>query len=212
MRIEYLGHACFFITFDNGTRLITDPYKPGAYGAIHYPSYEKEADAVTVSHEHEDHNAVSFVKGNPVVVKGTGEREIKGIKITGFPSWHDRSKGKERGKNTIFLMEESYSLIHAGDLGDIPEPSVVEELKDKDILLLPVGGTFTLGPEEAWEFAELIKPRVVIPMHYKTSFISFDLEPVSSFIQGRRHKFFGKIVHVDSLPETMEIWVMEDAG
>ncbi len=128
-----------------------------------------EGEIVTISHDHADHNQASLVKGVKKVINGPGEYEIMGISILGFPSFHDDKKGAERGKNTIYVFEiDGLRIAHLGDLGHELSEVLVGELGDIDILLLPVGGTFTIGPEVATRVVQAIEPSIVIPMHYQT--------------------------------------------
>lgn len=212
MRIKFLGHATFLIESKEGTKIITDPYKPGAYGSLNYKPIPYEADIVTVSHEHDDHNYVDGVKGNPEVVKGTGEKEIKGIKFKGIQTFHDKSGGKERGLNTVFVMDiDGFKVCHLGDIGDTPTDAQFSEIGKVDVLLIPVGGHFTVEPDEAWQIAQKIAPKVIIPMHFKTEAIGFPIKPVDDFIRGKENvKKLGKCeVEITQLPEKTEIWVLE---
>ncbi len=184
MKITYLAHACFLI--ETSKRIITDPYEPGSYsGSVGYAPINESADIVTVSHQHWDHNAVSQVKGNPIVIDAPRQENISGIKIKGIESFHDRSKGSERGKNIIFIIEtEGIKLAHFGDQGFVTS----EGLKGLDIILLPVGGVFTIGPQEAKEIVDMINPRIVIPMHYKTPKLGFDIKGVDDFLKLNKDK------------------------
>ena len=210
MKITYMAHACFKIETKDGTKIIVDPYKPGSFGnALRYEPIATRADIVLVSHEHADHNATDQVEGNPEIVRGTKERVISGVRIYGVDTFHDEKRGADRGKNTVFLIEaDGLRLVHLGDLGH----TLTEEEKDKlgrvDILLTPVGGYFTVGPEEAWSVVELLDPKIVIPMHYKTPKVDFPISPIDEFLKGKeRVRKFGSEVEVE-LPTEREIWVL----
>ena len=181
MEIEYNGHSCFTIKTSLGT-IVTDPFGE----EIPYPVRELRADIVTVSHEHFDHNAVSRVKGSPYVIKTVGEHKHNGILIRGFQAFHDKNKGSQRGQTVIFIIgAENLKVCHLGDLGELLDESQIKMLGDIDILLIPVGGFFTIEPEEAKILAEKIKPRIVIPMHYKTDYIKdWNIKPVEEFLRG----------------------------
>jgi L-ascorbate metabolism protein UlaG (beta-lactamase superfamily) len=165
MRIKFIGHACFLVEGKEG-RVITDPYND----KVPYRVPNFSADIVTVSHDHADHSAVERIKENPIVVRGKGERTVAGIHLWGIASFHDNVKGKKRGRNTIFAFEiERIWLAHLGDLGETLSEKQKEALEDVEVLFLPVGGHFTIGPEEAVSLIEeLPKARIIIPMHYKT--------------------------------------------
>lgn len=182
MKIKWLGHASFLITSESGTRIITDPYKPA--DDLKYGRIEEPADIVTVSHEHSDHSHVAAVKGSPQVVRGTAE--AKGIKFKGILSAHDDAGGSQRGKNTIFCFEvDGVNVCHAGDLGHVLSDKQVTELGRVDVLLIPVGGFYTIGAKAASQVCAQLKPRVIIPMHYKTEKLDFPVAGVDEFLQGK---------------------------
>lgn len=177
MKISWLGHASFLIESGN-MRLITDPFDEN----LGYPVYEQAVDAATVSHEHWDHNATDKLKGTPRVVRGPGHFELDNYSIEGFPSCHDKSGGSERGKNTIYkISAEGIDLLHLGDLGQILTDRQLAAMGAVDILMVPVGGKFTINAREAYDLVIALKPRVVIPMHYNTPHLSFELAPVEEF-------------------------------
>jgi L-ascorbate metabolism protein UlaG (beta-lactamase superfamily) len=182
MKIKYLAHASFLITSGSGTRIITDPYT--VTDALKYGAIKETADIVTVSHEHGDHNNTAAVKGRPQVVRDSAE--IKGIKIKAVSTQHDASGGKERGKNTIFCFDvDGVKVCHCGDLGHLLTDNQVVEVGKVHVLLIPVGGHFTVDARTAWEVAEQVRTRVIIPMHYKTEKVSFPLTGVEEFIKNK---------------------------
>lgn len=163
MEITYLGHASFKIKGKNVT-IVTDPFNPSFVG-IKFPKVE--ADVVTISHGHEDHNFKSVVEGHPIIVSGPGEYEIKGVKIVGVAAYHDISKGSERGKNTIYrILVDGVSIVHCGDLGHKLDDGQVEMLEGSNILMIPVGGFYTIDGAVASEVVSQINPTIIIPMHY----------------------------------------------
>ena len=183
MKIKWLGHACFVITSDTGIKIITDPYVTG--GGLSYGEIEESADIVTVSHEHGDHNNVSAVQGNPRVVRGTAE--LKGIRFKGIPTYHDDVGGKSRGGNTILSFEvDRIRVCHLGDLGHQLSAQQVAELGSVDILLIPVGGFFTIDAKVASQVCNQLAPKLVIPMHYKTNKCEFPIASVDEFIRGKK--------------------------
>jgi len=184
MKIKWLGHASFLITSDAGTKIITDPYVAG--GGLRYGEIEESADIVTVSHGHGDHNNVAAVQGNPAVVKEVAPVELKGIKFNGIPTYHDSAGGKERGNNIIFCFEvDGMRVCHLGDLGHQLGDKEVAELGKVDILLIPVGGFFTIDASVATEVCSKLTPRVIIPMHYKNDRCVFPIAGVDEFLQGK---------------------------
>lgn len=184
MDITYLGHSSFKIKTKTAT-VITDPFDPAMVG-LKYPT--NEADIITVSHNHADHNAVSKVTNFKKVIEGPGEYEVMGVSLVGYPSYHDNQKGAERGKNTIFVIEaEGLRLAHLGDIGHLIDDNLVNEMGEVDILMIPVGGFFTISHKEAAEIVGKIDPYFILPMHYKTSEmkaeLSEKLQPVDVFLK-----------------------------
>jgi len=179
MEISWLGHSCFRIKGSHAT-IITDPYPP----TLGYSLGKPTARIVTVSHQHPGHSYVQGVGGEPRLVTGPGEYEISGVLIIGIATFHDGEKGRKRGKNTVYLMQvDEVSVCHLGDLGHVLTAEQVEELGDVDVLLLPVGGVSTINASMAAEVVRQIEPKVVVPMHYKTEALSWELEPVERFLK-----------------------------
>lgn len=164
MDITFLGHASFRLKGKTAV-LVTDPFAPEKVG-LKYPKVN--ADIVTISHDHEDHNQASLVKEVKKVVAGPGEYEIQGVSIIGFASFHDNKKGQLRGKNTIYVIEmDGLRLAHLGDLGHKLNEKTVEEMGDVDVLMIPIGGVYTINASEATEVVRAIEPNITIPMHYQ---------------------------------------------
>ena len=185
MKIKWLGHASFLITSEVGLKIITDPYSVG--GGINYNRIEESAHIVTVSHKHGDHDNVTTVKGKPAVVNALGNRNIKGIDFQGIPSYHDDAGGRQRGQNIIFCFTvDGMKICHLGDLGHQPDVSQITEMKGVDILLIPVGGHFTIDAKDASKVCEKLNPKVVIPMHYKTTKCEYMIAGVDDFLEGKR--------------------------
>lgn len=177
MKIWWRGHASFVIE-TLGKRILTDPY--GSY--VGYPMHPITADIVTISHEHRDHNDVPSVSGNPLVIRGTFETEIDGIFIRGVNTFHDTKGGKERGSNKVFIISsEGLQLVHLGDLGHPLSPQQVQAIGPVDILMVPVGGTYTIDAAGAAAAVRTLKPKIVIPMHYLTQYVTLPIEPVEKF-------------------------------
>lgn len=213
MDIVFLGHSSFRIKGKNAA-VITDPFESGKVG-FKFPKVE--ADIVTVSHDHWDHNQSSLVQGSPKVVSGPGEYEIKGISIFGVPTYHDAKQGAERGKNTVYVITiDNVRVCHLGDLGHTLSEAQVGEIGEVDILLVPVGGTYTISAKEAAEVVSSLEPKVVIPMHYKTGELNQEtfgkLSGVDEFIKElgiepvKDAKFS---LTYDKLPEEMQVVILE---
>lgn len=212
MEINWYGHACFRLRSREGV-VVTDPYGK----EMGYTLPRLRADIVTISHPHPGHNYLKGVKGSPKVVDGPGEYEIQGIFITGIASYHDRRKGRDRGKNTIYLFDfDGLTVCHLGDLGHVPTQSQVEDLSDIDILLIPVGSHTTLNAAEASEVISLLEPRVVVPMHYRTEGMEkASLESVDMFLKVMGVKGTPQEslkVNKSTLPEDMQVVLLEHKG
>lgn len=165
MDITYLGHSCFRIRGKEKV-VVTDPFDPDMVG-LKLPKLT--GDIVTISHDHQDHNRADLVTGVKKMINGPGEYEILGVSIIGISSFHDDKKGSLRGKNTIYIIEiDGLRITHLGDLGHTLGDSVLEDIGTIDVLMIPVGGEYTIGPEVAREIVRGIEPVFVIPMHYQT--------------------------------------------
>jgi L-ascorbate metabolism protein UlaG (beta-lactamase superfamily) len=217
MKIKWYGHSAFMITSDHGVKIITDPYESGGYGGqLSYGQIKDQADIVSISHDHADHNDIKSLSGSPEIVKNSGSQTAKGISIKGISTYHDSSRGSERGTNTVFTFSiDGMKICHLGDLGHILDKKDLSEIGPVDILLIPVGGYFTIDPKEATKVAEQIKPRVLIPMHFKTDQCGFPIAPVEDFLKGKLNQMRPKMSEVafekNTLPQKMEIIVLEHA-
>jgi len=181
MKISWLGHACFLVETSQGTKIITDPYDK----TVGYDPIGIEPDIVTVSHQHFDHNYTQEFREAKIFDK-EGEFEEKGVKLKALLSFHDKEKGALRGKNLIFIIEtEGIKVVHFGDLGTLELD--YDKLKDIDIALIPVGGTFTIDAEEAGKLVEKIQPKIAIPKHYKTPKLGFSIDGVERFLEGKEN-------------------------
>lgn len=214
MNIKYLGHAAFVITSDTGIRIITDPYDTGP--DLTYGEITESADIVTVSHDHFDHSNVAAVKGNPEVVRKTGRSTVKGTEFRGIATYHDEAKGRLRGNNTIFCFEvDGIRVCHLGDLGHLLDDKQVAEIGSVDIVFIPVGGYYTIDAKAATEVCNQLKPKVIIPMHYKTEKGIPNIVGVDGFLREK-----GNVSRLDTsqaefkrgeLPATNQIMVLKPA-
>jgi len=214
MKIKWLGHASFLITSDGGVRVITDPYTRG--GGIDYGPIQETADIVIVSHKHQDHNNVGAVKGKPAVVDAPGSKNVKGIEFLGVPSYHDGAKGAQRGPNVIFCFTiDGVRVCHLGDLGHELDAGKLKEIGAVDVLLVPVGGFYTIDAGQAASVCDALKPKVVIPMHVKTAKCDYPITGVEDFLKGR--KSVSRVaaseteIKKDKLPAETETIVLQHA-
>ena len=205
MKIKWLGHASFFIETSTGVKIVTDPYDGVG---LKFPNVA--ADIVTVSHDHFDHGATKFVKGKFTVVNKPGAQTVSGVKITGVSAFHDERGGKDRGANIMFVIEaDDVRLCHAGDLGHQLNPQQIDSLGRVDVLLLPVGGAFTLDAAGATKLIQTIKPRIAIPMHYRIPGLSLNVSDASAFTAGKQVKKADEIaVDAASLPPPTQVVVL----
>ncbi len=213
MKISYLGHSSFKIT-TKSVVVLTDPYDK----SVGYSFPKTEADIITISHNHNDHNNLSGIKNldKSFVIDGPGEYEVKDIMIKGLSSYHDDQKGELRGKNNIFTFEiEDVHLTHMGDIGHDLSESVYSELENTDILMIPVGGYFTIDGEMAIKIIKKIDPSIILPMHYRTDDNSktfsqiATLENFVKLIQ-MEPKYEEKLVIKNSiLPEETELLILK---
>jgi len=214
MKIQWLGHACFLITSKDGLRVITDPYAVG--GGINYSPIKKTADVVVVSHDHGDHSSVSTVQGKPEVIKGSGIKTARGIQFKGIASYHDASQGTQRGLNTVFCFAiDNMKLCHLGDLGHALGREQVNEIGAVDILFAPVGGFFTIDASVASQVCDQLKPKVVIPMHFKTPKCDYPIAGVEDFLRGKENVIRVEDSEADfereRLPAATEIVLLQPA-
>ena len=216
MKVKWLGHASFLITAEDGTRIITDPYEPAPTGMVGYGKINEPADIVTVSHEHGDHNKVSDVLGTPQLLRGVGSHQANGIEFRGLATYHDTDKGGQRGSNAIFCFAvDGVRVCHLGDLGHRLSQEAYDEIGDVDVLLAVIGGGPTIGVPEANEIVAKIKPKVVIPMHFKTDKCTFTQYTADDFVVGkskvRRPGISEVEITQEGLAEIIEIVVLEHA-
>ena len=178
MKIKYLGHACFQLISSNGTTIITDPYTQVGY---ELPDGLK-ADAITVSHAHFDHNYTKNINC-PNVISTLGESLVKGIRVFGIESYHDEQQGKMRGNNIIYKYEiDNLTVCHLGDLGEPVSLSLLNKIGEVDVLLLPVGGKYTIDEKQAHDYVVALAPKVVIPMHFKPIDGILDIREIGPFL------------------------------
>ena len=185
MTIIWHGQSLFEITTSRGknnqVNIVIDPFSQEV--GLRLPKLEP--NIVLSTHEHYDHNNVKAVGGNYFLIEGPGEYEIREIFIQGIPAFHDDLQGKERGKTTIFTIEaEELRLCHLGDLGQKElTPDQLEKIGEIDILMIPVGGNYTISGKEAVKIMSQIEPKIIIPMHYALPKLKVKLEGVEKFLK-----------------------------
>lgn len=214
MRLTYYGHASFLVETHDGTRVILDPYTPGCYdGAVTHAPITDPADVVIATHTHPDHCGVDAIAGGPQVFIQPKSETVGGVKITGVDVLHDDSDGSERGTNTIVALDDGdVRLVHLGDLGHPLEPATVDAIGKVDVLLIPVGGYFTIDHAVAAGVVEALNPRLVIPMHYKTDKVGFPIAGVDPFLAGQgrvdRKQSSTLEVTADTMPKERTVVVL----
>jgi L-ascorbate metabolism protein UlaG (beta-lactamase superfamily) len=181
MEIKYLGHASFLLKTKDA-KVVMDPFDPKVTGL---KFYKQEADVVTVSHDHKDHFNLEQIDGTPLVLTWPGQFEKKNVRVWGYKTYHDKVEGKERGENVMYKIEsEGVSILHCGDIGAVPPDAQLDEIGDVHVLLVPVGGYYTIDAQEAMQLIKKVEPAIVVPMHYGRPEVPFkELAPLSDFLQ-----------------------------
>ena len=213
MRIRWHGHACFEVA--GSSVVVTDPHDGKSIG-IKPPC--ASADIVLVSHDHFDHNCAKMVSGSDSSVVTDPVMTVdRGVRIEGFEADHDDQGGSKRGKITVFKFElDGFSFCHLGDLGHVVDDTLAEHLSGVDFLFVPVGDVFTIGPESALRVIEKVKPKIAVPMHYRTQGLSLSIRPLQDFtklVDGDRILKVGNEVDIasDDLPEKgTEYWIFSE--
>lgn len=195
MKIKWFGQSCFMITSENGTKVLTDPFTD----MLGYKLPEIEADIVTTSHNHKDHNNVNAVKGSFEHIHRPGRFTKDGIGIKGVETFHDKTSGSKKGNNTLYnLAIDGINVCHCGDLGHILDSDQIKEIGNVDVLLLPIGGLFTINAFDATQVTKQLSPAIVIPMHYRTKalgLLGYVFSSVDKFISisGMKAKEYGEL-------------------
>ena len=172
MEITYYCHSSFLLTSEDGTRILTDPCAP----TTGYRMSGIECDVVTSSHAHHDHNYFVAAAGSPRILASEGEYDCGSVKIRSFPTYHDAEQGRLRGQNLVFRYEiDGMRVVHLGDLGEPLNGALLEEIGHANVVMAPVGGVYTFGPEDAMHAADDLGAEIMIPMHYRTDSLKFEL-------------------------------------
>jgi len=218
MHILWYGQSCFQIIITRNNRnkgeqlsIVIDPFDEAT--GLKVPSLS--ADVLLISHSHHDHDNKKVVRGNPFLIEEPGEYEIKGVFVQGITSFHDDKGGKERGSNTIYSIEaEGVRLCHLGDFGQKELTSEqLEEIGDVDVLMMPVGGVYTISAKEAAKIVSQIEPLLVIPMHYHIPGLKIKLDGVDKFLKEMGRKSVEPqpklLIKKKDLPEETKIVVLK---
>ena len=178
MELSWIGHSCFRLRGRDAT-VLTDPFAR----ASGYAMRGVTADVVTVSNTHPNHATVADVDGDPMVLDGPGEYEVKGVFVTGVRTTPPRAQAAS-GHNTAYVVKvDDITVCHLGDLSSVLTTEQLELMKDVDVLLVPVGGHCTIGAPEAVEVISRVEPKLVVPMHYATEATTIELEGVDRFLR-----------------------------
>ena len=179
MKLQYLGHASFRIISEMGTTIVCDPYKSDWVG---FDMARVRADVVTISHHHGDHDCMDSIIGSPAELDVEIACAADDIAIESIETFHDDANGAKRGKNLVFtFLVDGLKVVHMGDIGCFDD-NVVAKIKNCDVLLIPVGGTFTVDALGAKRYVDSVQSKIVVPMHYKTDEHSFDVDGVDNFL------------------------------
>jgi len=213
LKIVWLGHSSFKVILDNKKVIVFDPYDNG-YGYTPTPT---PADIFLSSHDHHDHNCLTYISGDYTLVNKPGEYTFDDIHIKGYETFHDNNGGKTRGLNTVFKLTcEGMNLVHLGDLGEVPKNTFLQSLGRVDVLFVPVGGVYTINATEALTVLEHLSPNIIIPMHYLTDAVNLKLDPISTFLEtidgNYDYAMLGKntfTIHAGDLKKRSRVIIME---
>lgn len=203
MKVKWLGHSCFLLTAADGRTLLSDPFD----AEVGYPTPGETADVVTCSHKHSDHHAVDVLPTGFTLVDQPGEHHARGLVVNGIASFHDDQSGLKRGGNIIYVTEiDGLRIAHMGDLGHQLSEAQREMLGRIDVMLVPVGGTFTIDGMGAAELVRQVKPRIAIPMHFSAPGIDhdrFDISDERAFVDQFDHEYIDG-AQIELTPETLD--------
>lgn len=178
MKLTYYGHACFRLAFDSGVSLVIDPFDP----SVTFAPCTQACDAALLSHNHFDHNYTGNLPGEFETIREPGSYNIGGVTITAIPCFHDKEQGALRGRNLIFRIEgDGLSIAHLGDLGHMPDKNQLAALEGLDLLLTPIGGTYTIDTPEAEALIARLKPRRTVAMHFRTEAYEINVSTCDAF-------------------------------
>ena len=212
--VRWYGQAFFSLTRIDGLTVVIDPFAEMGYPV----PKDLRADVVLVTHGHFDHANTDVLEGSPTVLKAedaVGSHTVKGTTFVGTATFHDEEGGAKRGRNTVFSFElAGVRFCHMGDIGHLLTDAQRQSIGPVDVLMVPVGGYYTIPVEKVDSLIGQLNPKVVIPMHYKTEAVpGLPIAPVSTWLQGKKAvKRLGSssvTVQAAELPKSQEIWVLE---
>ncbi|MBU0619033.1 MBL fold metallo-hydrolase [Patescibacteria group bacterium] len=213
MEIVYFGHSCFWLKTQEAGVLM-DPFADKI--GMRLPKVAP--DIVCCSHQHSGHNDVSQISNSAFIISAPGEYEIKNVSITGLAAWHDGVDGKDRGRNTVYIVEaEGWRLCHLGDIGHLLSDKECDLINSVDVLMIPVGGETTIDAKQAAAVVAQLEPRLVLPMHFKTNKTAEYAKaktPIEDFLQEMngtrvRHEKKLKLSSIAAVESEMEIVILE---
>lgn len=205
MKLKYYGHACFTLRFADGTVLAIDPFDE----SVTYAPCDAICDAALLSHDHFDHNHTQSLRGEFTVIREEGVHDVRGVHITAVHSFHDKQRGALRGKNLIFRIEgDGLTIVHLGDLGHMPDEDQLRAIAGADVLLTPIGGTYTIDTPEAEALIRLAQPKHAVAMHFRTPDYDFNTSTCEAFARDMHAVRMPREVEItkenlSSLPEAM---------
>ena len=180
MKLKWYGHSCFRMEFCGGLKVVTDPFDD----SVGYELCRAQADIVTTSHGHYDHNYIASLEGDPTKLNRPGLFEFDGLRVRGMGAYHDAEGGARRGKNIIYIFEgDGLRLAHLGDLGHVPDDGMYDYLTGVDVLMIPIGGFYTIDTPAALDIIARVRPRIAIPMHFKTPVMNFPITDEREFVE-----------------------------
>lgn len=180
MKLQYLGHSCFRLISEMGTTVVCDPFKSDYVG---FPMPRVRCDLVTISHHHKDHDCLDDILGGYVAIDECLDFPADDIAVSSVLSFHDEEKGAKRGKNIAFCFSlDGLRVAHLGDIGCF-DNNVVAIAKNCDVLLLPVGGVYTIDANCAKKYVDAINPKIVVPMHFHDPELKFTLNKLDDFLK-----------------------------
>jgi L-ascorbate metabolism protein UlaG (beta-lactamase superfamily) len=211
--IQYFGHNFFQITTPQGTTIVMDPLAPGRY-----PTPNVTPHVVTVGREHPNHNYIQLAQGNPLILRGLTQfgaewnrvsTRVREVAISNVPIYQNGVAGALKGAAFVFDLG-TLCIVHLGDLSHTLTPEQLHQIGRVDVALIPIDGTYTMGPDIAREVLQQLTPKIAIPMHYRDN-----LTLVEAFVRGlatRRLNSDTLLVSKSSLPSTTEIMVLRPQG
>lgn len=206
--VKWHGHACFELVDKEGFTIVIDPHDGASIGL---PPPNVKADAILITHDHFDHNAYQLVKRSgetKVFSMRKGEFRVGKHRVIGVEAYHDKFKGKRRGRDVLYLIEvEDVKFLHVGDLGDVLDPQDINLIKEPHVAFVPVGGTFTLEPEEMLELIKSIRPKAVVPMHYWLEGTTLPLKPLDYFLKFSSYEVLRVGKEYDFTLRELEEWM-----